>query len=204
MSDTNTSELVLRPVTRNEITLTPTVEKVKRREAKGQPYLAFIPTKDTLETYINFIGKDAAVDILAQSARLSGQEALDSTLAENPPEGSDNGWFKREVADTENPDKKTVQFYYDISRLNLDRLYEILTSGVSRVSGVTKAELQDERDELNKELTALAMQIVSNPTVAPRMLEVGSKILELDAAIAAKSKSRRTKEEIAAASQKAA
>ena len=143
MSD-NTAQAVLdiRPVSKNEVTLTPTVQLYKKREAKGQPYLSIEPTEETFDDYVKFVGKKAIVEMLQMNARQNGQEALDAVLAlKATPDDEYAGWSHREVQDPET--KKTAEqlFYNPETDVDYDKWYEYLLSGVSRQAGVTKAGL---------------------------------------------------------------
>lgn len=187
MSDT---KLEVRPITRNGVSLTPVVEVVKRGDAAGSPYLVVLPTIENFNSWLVYQGKEAVINMLAAKARQDAQGSLDYVLGEE-------GWLKRKVTDPESG-KLVDQVYYDIESLDINKLYETLTSGIVR-SGVTLAELNAEREDLISSLRSYAMEVAKNPTeIGPLMLDIGTKIGDLDAAIKARARVRRTKEEIAA------
>lgn len=183
---------------KNGVTLTPTVCSIVRGEAKGQTYPAFIPTKETLPDYITFFGADKVLDILSRAAKADAQAALDYVLG-------DTGWQKRVVADAEG--KESTQLFYNEESLDLAKLLDTIVSGTVR-GGVTKGQLEEERDELVAQLQKIYLNASGNASLTTEEraalfnegLSIAPKIQELEAAIEAKSRAgRRSKEEIAAA-----
>ncbi len=184
---------------KNGVALTSTVCSIVRGDAKGQTYPAFIPTPETLNDYITAFTPTKICDILARSAKADAQAALDFILG-------DEGWKKRTVVGEDG--KESVQLYYDESSLDIDKVLETILAGTVR-GGVTKAQLEEEFEELNANLRKLISE--ANPAINPGLSDdarqrlfaeafsLAPKIQELEAAIASKSKTRRTKEEMAAA-----
>jgi len=182
---------------KNGVVLSPTVCSIVRGEAKGQTYPAFIPTKETLSDYITFFGADKVIDILSRAAKADAQAALDYVLG-------DNGWQKRTVVGEDG--KESTQLFYDESQLDVQKLLDTIVSGTVR-GGVTKAQLEEEREELLAQLQRIYRDASSNANLSTeekaRMfsegLAIAPKIQELEAAIEAKSRAgRRSKDEVAA------
>lgn len=181
---------------KNGVTLSPSVCSIVRGDAKGQTYPAFIPTKDTLSDYVTFFGAEKIIDILSRAAKADAQAALDYVLG-------DAGWQKRTVVGEDG--KESVQLFYDEETLDIAKLLDTIVSGTVR-GGVTKGQLEEERDELVAQLQKIYLNASGNTSLTTEEraalfnegLSIAPKIQELEAAIEAKSRtSRRSKDEVA-------
>ncbi len=176
--------------TNNGVSLTTTPCTIIRGAAKGQVYLAFVPTKETLSDWIKFTGEDKVVDILARAAKANGQAALDYTIG-------DAGWVKNKVVDPETGKESEVESY-DPEAVNWEQVIETIVSGAVQ-GGVTMKDLKEERDDLYSQMQKI-MLLAGDANVPQsekqeafgRGFALASKIQELDAAIEAKKKTRRS------------
>jgi hypothetical protein len=178
---------------RNGVAFEAVPQTIIRGAARGQLYLAFVPTEENLADYVNFLGKKEAVDILARAAKANGQAALDYTLG-------DAGWQKRVVADAETG-KELEQEFYDADSVNWDQVVDTILSGAVK-GGVTAKELREEREDMVKQMTALYTAASTNPNFTTEQraaafsegISIAAKIAELEAAIEAKKRTRRSDE----------
>lgn len=178
------SELVIRTVERNGVHWTPIVEEIKRREAKGNRFIVCLPDKTNYKQYLDWLGEEESLTILQRDARAEGQAALTYAI------GGDDAWQERLVVDPESG-KEQTQYFYDLSQVDFDRLYDVLQKRSLR-GGETKASLVAEQEVLTAELRKLTFELAKDPaTVGARMLELGVKLQELDGAIEARSKTRK-------------
>lgn len=174
---------------KNGVSLAPTTCAIVRGDAKGQTYLAFLPTKDTLSNYITFFGADKVIDILSRSAKADAQAALDYVLG-------DAGWLKRTVVGEDG--KESTQLYYDETSFDVNKLLDTIVSGTVR-GGVTKVQLEEEREELLAQLQKIYRDASSNASLSTEEraalfnegLAIAPKIQELEAAIEQKSRTRK-------------
>lgn len=178
---------------KNGVVLAPTVCSIVRGDKKGVTYPAFVPTTKNLNDYITFFGADKIVDILARAAKADGQAALDYNLG-------DNGWQKRTVIGEDG--KESIQMFYDETAVDFDKLLETIISGAIR-GGITKAQLEEEREELVAQLQKIYQSASGNPNLTTEEraalfnegLAIAPKIQELDAAIESKSRNTRKSKE---------
>jgi len=169
-----------------------------RGAAKGQLYQAFIPTVESLNDYVTFRGAKYVVDVLSRAEKLDAQAALDNVLG-------DSGWIKTSVVDPETG-KQAERETFNPEDVDWNKVVDIILSGVVR-GGVTKGQLEEEREAAIQDQQKLLLEAQSYmssgragdaQSLFVKALELTSKIQELDVAIAAKSKTRRTKEELSA------
>ena len=176
--------------TNNGVELTTTPCTIIRGAAKGQVYLAFVPTKENLSAWIQFTGEEKVIDILARAAKANGQAALDYTIG-------DAGWVKSSVTDPETG--KTVEVEsYDPDSVNWEQVLETIVSGAVQ-GGVTMKELKEERDDLYSQMQKI-MLLAGDANVPQNEKQeafangfaLAIKIQDLDSAIEAKKKTRRS------------
>ncbi len=188
------------PITKeaNGVSFSTSPQSYIRGAAKGQLYQAFIPTVETLNDYVTFRGAKYVVDVLSRAEKLDAQAALDNVLG-------DAGWIKSSVTDPETG-KAVEKESFNPDDVDWNKVVDIILSGVVR-GGVTKGQLEEEREAAIQDQQKLLLEAQSYmatgrasdaQSLFVKALELTSKIQELDVAIAAKSKTRRTKEELAA------
>lgn len=181
---------------KNGVTLEANWVPIARGESKGQLYPTFIPTKENLSNWINFHGVDKVITLLERSAKANAQAALNYVAG-------DKGWSVREVPDVEDPNKVVKQEFIEDGAVKWDEVVEMYLSGAAQ-GGATKAELESEKEELQK-LLQKTVQEASDASLSTEArqakftagFELVAKIQDLDAAIQAKSKSRKPKEQAA-------
>jgi len=117
----------------------------------------------------------------------------------------DSGWIKTSVVDPETG-KQAERETFNPDDVDWNKVVDIILSGVVR-GGVTKGQLEEEREAAIQDQQKLLLEAQSYmssgragdaQSLFVKALELTSKIQELDVAIAAKSKTRRTKEELSA------
>lgn len=175
---------------RNGVTMEASVVSIGRGPAKGQPYLAFIPTVENISDYIKFVGEKAIVDILQRSAKADGQDALNIVLG-------DEGWNAVTVTDPETK-KEVVVETYNQEAVDWSKVIDTIFSGAVK-GGITSKQLRDEREELFRQMTSLyqsasgdSMTSEDKAKAFTEGLGIAAKIAELDAAIEAKKRIRRS------------
>lgn len=185
---------------KNGVTLEANWVPIARGECKGQLYPTFIPTKENLSSWINFHGVDKVITLLERSAKANAQAALNYIAGD----GKDTKWSVREVPDVEDPNKVVKQEFIADGAVDWNAVIDMYLSGAAQ-GGATKAELVDEKNDLQNQLQRLVAEAsdASLSTEARQAkfnagFELVAKIQDLDAAIQAKSKSRQPKEEKAA------
>jgi hypothetical protein len=165
MSDTNTATvtapaLPIRDLIKKDetgaviVSITPTVEVVKRGAYEGNPFVTISVTRENLNDYVKFRGIDSVLDVLNAKERIDAQEALNYVATQQEAEfeaaGKEDIMFVDTVAllpEDKKPRNKAGEiiekFMIDLTKLDIDRLYQTLLEGKVR-GGLTIKTIEEE------------------------------------------------------------
>jgi len=137
------------------VEITPTVEVIKRGTMEGNPFVTINVTKENLNDYVKFRGVDVILEMLNAKERIDAQEALKYVAtqqeAEFEAQGLEDVIFVDTVAslpEDKKPRNKTSgevleKFMIDLTKLDIDRLYQTLLEGKVR-GGLTIKTIEEE------------------------------------------------------------
>lgn len=196
----NTATVQVRPVSKNGVTITPTVVTAKRGAFKGTPYPCVrIDEKETNEDIIvkqiiewaKFRGLKRAIKNINASEALEGQTALEQ--AADYTEGT--------VKDPETNKESVVKH---VQNVDSDRYWEVYISDTLR-GGITIAQLEEDMEDLRGEFMETFKNFSALPPGSPEALKVMAGLTELqtemqniDAAIKERRRERKAKTPVAA------
>lgn len=184
MSDKVT--VAIKPVTKNEVTVTPVIAKIKRGSAKDIEYPYFQVTEANLMDWIKFRGPKIVAKMANAREQQEGQSALDVA----------GEWEEKKSVDENN---KEVIIHL-LSNIDSDKYWNAYISDTLR-GGETKAKLMEEQEELKVEFMDMFTEMMKPANQNPakqdefklKMLELQKEVQDLDVAIAERSRERKAK-----------